>query len=101
MWRMRSKGGVSGPAEDLRPVSELKAGVNFWPVGGVWRQIEGSLPRGNQAQVPGRLGKVRSHLPSTRRFLTPDSRHLDTDWTSGNQWAGRRCVVPHDRGFGC
>ena len=55
----------------------------------------------NQAQVPGGYGEVRSHLPSTRRFLTPDSCHLDTDWASGNQWAGRRCVTLHDRGFGC
>ena len=30
-----SKGGVSGPAEDLRPVSEVEAGVNFRPAGGV------------------------------------------------------------------
>ena len=29
-----SKGGVSGPAEDLRPVSEVEAGVNFRPAGG-------------------------------------------------------------------
>ena len=30
-----TKGLVSGPAEDLRPVSEVDAGVNFRPVGGV------------------------------------------------------------------
>ena len=58
-------------------------------------------PGGNQAQVPGVSGKVRSHLPSTRRFLVSNSCHLDTDWTSGNRWAGRRCVEPHGRGFGC
>ena len=29
----RVKGGVSGPAEDLRPVSEVEAGVNFRPAG--------------------------------------------------------------------
>ena len=28
-----TKGGVSGPAEDLRPVSEVEAGVNFRPAG--------------------------------------------------------------------
>ena len=67
----RVKGGVSSPAEDLLPVSELKAGVPF--------------PGGNQAQVPGVSGKVRSHLPSTRRFLVSNSCHLDTDWTSGNR----------------
>ena len=40
-----SKGGVSGPAEDLRPVSEVEAGVNFRPAGGVRGQVAGSLPR--------------------------------------------------------
>ena len=37
----------------------------------------------------------------TRRFPTPDSRHLDVGWASGNQWAGRRRVTPDVRGFGC
>ena len=97
----RVRGGVSGPAEDLRPVAEVEAGVNFRPACGVREQVAGSLPGGNQAQVPGRLGEVRAHLPSTQRFLVSNSCHLDTDWTSGNQWAGRRCVDPHSRGFGC
>ena len=39
-----SKGGVSGPAENLRPVSEVEAGVNFRPAGGVRGQVAGSLP---------------------------------------------------------
>ena len=43
--RKRCKGGVSGPAEDLRPVSEVEAGVNFRPAGGVRGQVAGSLPR--------------------------------------------------------
>ena len=33
--RRRTKGGVSSPAEDLRPVSEVVAGVNFRPAGWV------------------------------------------------------------------
>ena len=37
------KGGVSGLAEDLRPVSEVEAGVNFRPAGGVRGQVAGSL----------------------------------------------------------
>ena len=41
------------------------------------------------------------HTFPPQRFLTPDLCHLDTDWTSGNQWAGRRCVEPHGRRFGC
>ena len=43
--RKGSKGGVSGPAEDLRHVSEVEAGVNFRPAGGVRGQVAGSLPR--------------------------------------------------------
>ena len=43
--RRCTKGGVSGPAEDLRPVSEVEAGVNFRPTGGVRGQVAGSLPR--------------------------------------------------------
>ena len=38
-----SKGGVSSPAEDLRPVSEVEAGVNFRLAGGIRRQVVGSL----------------------------------------------------------
>ena len=30
--------GFSVPAEDLRPVSEVEAGVNFRVAGGVWEQ---------------------------------------------------------------
>ena len=41
----RVKGGVSGPAEDLRPVAEVAAGVNFRQAGGVREQVAGSLPR--------------------------------------------------------
>ena len=43
--RRCTKGGVSGPAEDLRPGSEVEAGVNFRPAGGVRGQVAGSLPR--------------------------------------------------------
>ena len=43
--RKGSKGGVSGPAEDLRHVSEVETGVNFRPAGGVREQVAGSLPR--------------------------------------------------------
>ena len=42
--RRCTKGGVSGPAEDLRPVPEVEAGVNFRPAGRVWGQVAGSLP---------------------------------------------------------
>ena len=56
----RVKGGVSGPAEDLRPVSEVEAGVNFRPAGGARGQFAGSLPRKQPGpgtrQVKGRCG---------------------------------------------
>ena len=42
-WRKGSKGGVSSPAEDLLPVSEVEA--NFRLAGGGRRQVAGSLPR--------------------------------------------------------
>ena len=41
----RVKGRISGPAEDLLPVSEVETGVNFRPAGGVRGQVAGSLPR--------------------------------------------------------
>ena len=64
-------------------------------------RLQVHFPGGNQAQEPGRSGEVWSHLPSNRRFLVSNSCHLDTDWTSGNQWARRICVEPHGREFGC
>ena len=71
--RKRVKEEFSGPAEDLRPVSEVEAGVNFRPAGSVREQEQVHFSGGNQAQVPGRSGEVRSHLPSTRRFLVSNS----------------------------
>ena len=59
----RVKGGVSGPAEDLRPVSEVEAGVNFRPAGGVQGQVAGSLPR-NQPGTGTRPGKGGVVTPS-------------------------------------
>ena len=35
----RVKGGVSGPAEDLRPVSEVETRVNFLPASQAWGQV--------------------------------------------------------------
>ena len=57
--RKRVKGGVSGSAEDLRPVSEVEAGVNFRPAGGV----RGSLP-GRQPGTGNRTGKGSVVTPS-------------------------------------
>ena len=76
----RVKGGVSSPAKDFLPVSEVEAGVNFRPAGARGQVV---FPGGNQALVPGRSREVWSHLPSTQRFLVSNSCHLDTDWTSG------------------
>ena len=47
--RRCTKGGVSSLAEDLRPVSEVEAGVNFRPAGWVRRQVVGSF----SGQQPG------------------------------------------------
>ena len=77
----RVKGGVSGPAEDLRPVSEVEAGVNFRPAGGVRGQVAGSLPR-RQPGTGTRLGKGGVVTPSLHpevpgiQFVSP-GRGLD------------------------
>ena len=39
-------------------------------------RLQDHFPGGNQAFVPGSKGLVWSHLPSTLRFLIPDSCHL-------------------------
>ena len=56
--RKRGKEGFTGPAEDLCPVSEVEAGVNFRLAGGVRRQVVGSLP-GQQPGTGTRQGKGR------------------------------------------
>ena len=87
--RRCTKGGVSGPAEDLRPVSEVEAGVNFRPAGGAGAGCRFHLQETTRHRNQARQGKCGHTFPP------------DTDWTSGNRWVGRRCVVLHDRGFGC
>ena len=67
----RVKGGVSGPAEDLRPVPEVVAGVNFRPAGGVRRQVVGSLP-GRQPGTGTRTTKGSVVTPSLHPEV-PDS----------------------------
>ena len=61
--RRRTKGGVSSPAEDLRPVSEVEAGVNFRPAGWVRGQVAGSLP-GRQPGTGTRRNKGSVVTPS-------------------------------------
>ena len=61
--RRRTKGGVSSPAEDLRPVSEVEAGVNFRPAGWVRGQVAGSLP-GRQPGTGTRSNKGSVVTPS-------------------------------------
>ena len=83
----RVKGGVSGLAEDLRPVSEVETGVNFRPAGGARGQVAASLPR----RQPGtgtrwlRVGAVTPSLhpevPETR-FASP-GRGLDIRQSMG------------------
>ena len=66
-WRKDSKGGVSGPVEDLRPVPEVEAGVNFRPAGSVRRQVAGSIPR----RQPG-TGTRRVREGAVTPFLHPE-----------------------------
>ena len=85
--RRCTKGGVSGPAEDLRPVSEVEAGVNFRPAGGVRRQVAGSLPRRQPGtgtrQVRGGVDKPSLHPEvSGIQFVSP-GRGLDIRQSMG------------------
>ena len=61
--RRCTKGGVSGPAEDLRPVPEVEAGVNFRLAGRVRGQVAGSLP-GKQPGTGTRTNKGSLVTPS-------------------------------------
>ena len=85
--RRRPKGGVSGPAEDLRSLSEMEAGVNFRQACQA-RRACALFPDGDQDQEPGGPGVVW-YFPSTWRFLTPNTCHLGADW------------IPRGRGSGC
>ena len=99
--RKRVKEG--GFRSDRRFASCLRGGGRgkFRPAGGVRGQVAGSLP-GRQPGTGARQVRGGAVTPSLhRRFLTPDSRHLDVGWASGSPWAGRMCVKPHGRGFGC
>ena len=69
--RRCTKGGVSGPAEDLHPVPEVEAGVNFRPAGRVRGQVAGSLP-GRQPGTGTRTGKGSVVTPSLHPEV-PDS----------------------------
>ena len=76
-------GGVSGPAEDLRPVSEVEAGVIFRPTGGVRGQVAGPRPR----RQPG------TGTRQVRRGAVTPSLHLevpDTRFASPGRGLGIR-----------
>ena len=83
----RVKGGVSGPAEDLRPVSEVEAGVNFRPAGCVRGQVAGSLPRRQPGTGTRRVGKgvvtpsLHPEVPGIQ-FVSP-GRGLDIRQSMG------------------
>ena len=69
---------VSSPAEDLRPVSEVEAGVNFRPAGGVRGQVAGPLPGGQ----PG-TGTMKAREGAATLSLHPEAP--DTRFTSPGQ----------------
>ena len=72
----RVKGGASGLAEDLRPVSEVETGVNFWLAGGAREQVAGSLPRRQPGTGTRRVGEgavtpsLHPEVPDIR-FMSP------------------------------
>ena len=65
--RRCTKGGVSGPAEDSLPVSEVEEGVKFRPVGCVRRQVAGHLP-GRQPRTSTRMSGGGAVTP----FIHPE-----------------------------
>ena len=69
--RRCTKGGVSGPAEDLHPVPEVEAGVNFRLAGRVRGQVAGSL-LGRQPGTGTRTSKGSVVTPSLHPEV-PDS----------------------------
>ena len=74
MWSQRRvvfQRWVSSPAEDLRPVSEVEAGVNFRLAGWVRGQVAGSLP-GRQPGTGTRRNKGSVVTPSLHPEV-PDS----------------------------
>ena len=87
----RVKGGVSGPAEDLRLVSEVEAGVNFRPAGGVRGQVAGSLhrrqPGTGTRQANGWCGHT---FPPTGGSWYP----IRVTWT----WIGHQAINGLDEG---
>ena len=60
--RRCTKGGVSGPAEDLLPVSEVEAGVIFRPTGGIRGSLPGRQPGTGTRQVKGSVVTPSLHL---------------------------------------
>ena len=89
----REGGGVSGPVEDLRPVSEVEAGVNFRPAGGVRGKVAGSLPRRQPGtgtrQVRGGVDTPSLHPEvSGIQFVSP-GRGLDIRQSMG--WTKKVC----------
>ena len=99
----RVKGGVSGPAEDLRPVSEVEAGVNFRPADCVRGQVPGQFPRRQPGTDTRRSGggavtsSIHPEVPDTQ-FASP-GRGLGIRQSVG--WRKVCGVVPRSRGFGC
>ena len=73
-WRNRSKGGISGPAEDVRPVSEVETGVNLRLAGGVRRQVAGPLP-GRQPGTGTRKVRGGAATPSLHQEV-PDNQFV-------------------------
>ena len=98
------KGGVSGPAEDLRPVSEVEAGVNFWPAGCVRGQVAGSLTRkATRHRYQAGLVVVRwLPFPPPGGFWYPIL--VSPGRGKGHQASDgldEGCAVPRCRGSGC
>ena len=98
-----SKRGFSGPAEDLRPVSEVECrGKIFgWPAvyGG---RLQVHFPGGNQAQVP-RQVRRGAVTPSLHPEVLDTSIHVTWTWVGHQAINGLHEGVSHRTigGYGC
>ena len=88
--RRRTKRGVSGPAEDLLPVSEVEAEAHFRLAGGVRRQVVGHIP-GRQPGSGTRRVREGAVTPSLHPEV-PDTQCVSP---------GRGLGIRRSRGSGC
>ena len=99
--RRPAKGGVSDPAQDLRPVSDLETEVNFRPADQAREQVvvhsSGRRPGPGTRLARGCAVTPSIHLKVPDSQFVPPGRGLGLRQSMG--W--RRCAAPRGLGSGC